>query len=64
MGRYFGRVTTGGGLRAVLYTFKKAREAGCRLVLQDLNPQVRLVLELTGTDRVFEIVASGSESAS
>ena len=28
MGRYFGRVTTGGGLRAVLYTFKKAREAG------------------------------------
>jgi molybdopterin-dependent oxidoreductase alpha subunit len=28
MGRYFGRVTTGGGLRAVLYTFTKAREAG------------------------------------
>jgi molybdopterin-dependent oxidoreductase alpha subunit len=28
MGRFFGRVTTGGGMRAVLYTFKKAREAG------------------------------------
>ena len=28
MGRFFGRVTTGGGWRAVLYTFKKAREAG------------------------------------
>jgi len=28
MGRFFGRVTTGGGFRAVLYTFKKAREAG------------------------------------
>jgi molybdopterin-dependent oxidoreductase alpha subunit len=28
MGRLFGRVTTGGGLRAVLYTLKKAREAG------------------------------------
>jgi molybdopterin-dependent oxidoreductase alpha subunit len=28
MGRFFGRVTTGGGLRAVFYTFKKAREAG------------------------------------
>jgi molybdopterin-dependent oxidoreductase alpha subunit len=28
MGRLFGRVTTGGGWRAVLYTFKKAREAG------------------------------------
>ncbi len=28
MGRYFGRVTTGGGIRAVLYTLKKARESG------------------------------------
>ena len=28
MGRFFGRVTTGGGMRAVLYTFKKASEAG------------------------------------
>ena len=28
MGRFFGRVTTGGGWRAVLYTFKKSREAG------------------------------------
>ena len=28
MGRFFGKVTTGGGWRAVAYTFKKAREAG------------------------------------
>ena len=28
MGRFFGRVTTGGGFRAVLYTLKKSREAG------------------------------------
>jgi molybdopterin-dependent oxidoreductase alpha subunit len=28
MGRFFGKVTTGGGMRAVWYTFKKAREAG------------------------------------
>jgi len=28
MGRFFGRVTSGGGWRAVLYTFKKAREVG------------------------------------
>jgi molybdopterin-dependent oxidoreductase alpha subunit len=28
MGRFFGTVTTGGGMRAVWYTFKKAREAG------------------------------------
>jgi len=28
MGRFFGRVTTGGGMRAVLYTLTKAREAG------------------------------------
>jgi molybdopterin-dependent oxidoreductase alpha subunit len=28
MGRFFGRVTTGGGFRAVLYTFKKSRQAG------------------------------------
>lgn len=28
MGRFFGRVTTGGGFRAVMYTLKKSREAG------------------------------------
>ncbi|MBU6222722.1 MAG: molybdopterin-dependent oxidoreductase, partial [Planctomycetes bacterium] len=28
MGRFFGKVTTGGGFRAVMYTFKKSREAG------------------------------------
>ncbi len=28
MGRFFGRVTTGGGFRAVLYTLKKSRQAG------------------------------------
>jgi molybdopterin-dependent oxidoreductase alpha subunit len=28
MGRFFGRVTTGGGFRAVLYTFKKSHQAG------------------------------------
>jgi molybdopterin-dependent oxidoreductase alpha subunit len=28
MGRFFGRVTTGGGFRAVMYTFKKSRQAG------------------------------------
>jgi molybdopterin-dependent oxidoreductase alpha subunit len=28
VGRFFGKVTTGGGWRAVLYTFKKSREAG------------------------------------
>lgn len=28
MGRFFGKVTTGGGFRAVIYTFKKSREAG------------------------------------
>ena len=28
MGRFFGRVTTGGGWRAVLYTLKKSRQAG------------------------------------
>jgi molybdopterin-dependent oxidoreductase alpha subunit len=28
MGRFFGKVTTGGGMRAIWYTFKKAREVG------------------------------------
>jgi anti-anti-sigma factor len=51
------------GFGALVMALKKAREAGSRLVLQDLNPQVRLVLELTGTDRVFEIVATGPEAA-
>lgn len=28
MGRFFGKVTTGGGFRAVMYTLKKSRQAG------------------------------------
>jgi anti-anti-sigma factor len=46
------------GFGALVMALKKAKEADCRLMLQHLNPQVRLVLELTGTDSIFEIVAA------
>jgi len=44
------------GFGALVMVLKRSREAGCRLALGRPNSQVRLVLELTGTDRVFELV--------
>lgn len=44
------------GFGALVMALKRSKEAGCRLVLGRPNSQVRLVLELTGTDRVFELV--------
>ena len=44
------------GFGSLVMALKRCKEAGCRLALGRLNSQVRLVLELTGTDRVFELV--------
>lgn len=45
------------GFGALVMVLKRAKQAECRLALSGINSQVRLVLELTGTDRVFEVIA-------
>ncbi|AFZ31427.1 anti-sigma-factor antagonist [Gloeocapsa sp. PCC 7428] len=43
------------GLVALITGLKAARESGCRLVLCHLPEPVKLILELTQLDSVFEI---------
>ncbi|TAF05888.1 MAG: anti-sigma factor antagonist [Nostocales cyanobacterium] len=44
------------GLVPLVQALKAVRRSGCRLVLCNVQPPVRLVLELTHLDSVFEIV--------
>ena len=46
------------GLVALVKGLKAARQSGCRLVLCDVHAPVRLILELTHLDSVFEIFNS------
>jgi anti-sigma B factor antagonist len=46
------------GLVSLITGLKAARQSGCRLVLCNVQPPVRLVLELTQLDSVFEIFDS------
>ncbi|MCP9849413.1 STAS domain-containing protein [Cyanobium sp. Morenito 9A2] len=43
------------GFGALIACLKKTKEAGVRLSLRGLNSQVRLVMEMTGTDRIFDV---------
>ena len=43
------------GFGALVMILKKIREAGGKLTLTNVQHQIRLVLELTGTDKVFTI---------
>jgi anti-anti-sigma factor len=49
------------GLGALVLTFKTLRAADIRLVLCSINEQVRILFELTGMDKVFEIFPSQEE---
>ncbi|AFY27568.1 STAS domain-containing protein [Cyanobium gracile] len=44
------------GFSALVRCLKKVREAGHRLSLQSPGPQMKMVLEMTGTDKIFEVV--------
>jgi anti-anti-sigma factor len=44
------------GFSALVCCLKKIREAGRRLALRSITPQMRMVLEITGTDKVFECI--------
>ncbi len=46
------------GLVALVKGLKAARQSGCRLVLCNVHAPVRLILELTDLDSVFEIFNS------
>ncbi len=48
------------GFGALVMILKKVRDADADLVLHDVNAQVRLVMELTGTDKVFTMESSSS----
>lgn len=43
------------GFGALVACLKKTKEAGGKLNLCGLNNQVRLVMEMTGTDHIFDI---------
>jgi anti-sigma B factor antagonist len=44
------------GLMALVIAFKQARDAGKTMFLQSINDQIKMLLELTGMDKVFEIM--------
>ncbi|AKG22748.1 STAS domain-containing protein [Calothrix sp. 336/3] len=49
------------GLVSLVNGLKVARQSGCRLVLCNVQAPVRLVLELTQLDSVFEIISTDEE---
>jgi anti-anti-sigma factor len=46
------------GLGALVLAFKALRAADSKLVICSINEQVRILFELTGMDKVFEIFAN------
>jgi anti-anti-sigma factor len=50
------------GLAALAAGLKLARKNHCRFVLCNLHPSVRILLEITGLDDVFEIVKAPAEA--
>ena len=51
------------GLMALVIAFKRSREAGKPMLLSSINEQVRMLLELTGMEQVFEIMESAEEDS-
>ncbi len=49
------------GLGALVLAFKALRAADIKMVLCSINEQVRILFELTGMDKVFEIFPSQEE---
>ncbi|MEA5569775.1 STAS domain-containing protein [Calothrix sp. UHCC 0171] len=49
------------GLGALVLAFKTLRAANSKLVLCSINEQIRILFELTGMDKVFEIFTDRHE---
>lgn len=48
-------------LGSLVLAFKTLREGGTRLVLCSINEQVRILFDITGMDKVFEIFLNQDE---
>lgn len=48
-------------LMTLVVAFKRVREANKSLLLCSINEQVRMLLELTGMDQVFEVLDAACE---
>ncbi len=53
--------TSSPGLLALVMTYKRVRESNKRLFLCSVSEQVRMLLELTGMDEVFEVLPRSEE---
>ncbi|MBD2082908.1 STAS domain-containing protein [Leptolyngbya sp. FACHB-17] len=51
------------GLMALVIVFKRSREANKPMLLRSINERVRMLLELTGMEEVFEIIESSVEES-
>jgi anti-anti-sigma factor len=49
------------GLGALVLAFKTLRAANSKLVLCSINEQIRILFELTGMDKVFEVFSDRDE---
>ncbi|MBF2067944.1 MAG: STAS domain-containing protein [Calothrix sp. C42_A2020_038] len=49
------------GLGALVLAFKTLRASNSKLVLCSINEQIRILFELTGMDKVFDIFANQDE---
>lgn len=45
------------GLGSLVMVLKKVRAADCKMYICSINDQVRMLFDLTGMDRVFDLVA-------
>ncbi|MBE9014080.1 STAS domain-containing protein [Pseudanabaenaceae cyanobacterium LEGE 13415] len=50
-------------LMALVIAFKRSREADKPMLLKSINEQIKMLLELTGMDKVFEIMESPVEES-
>ncbi len=53
--------TSSHGLMALVTAYKRVREANKRLFLRSVSEQVRMLLELTGMDEVFEVLPESED---
>ncbi|HEY9735382.1 MAG TPA: STAS domain-containing protein [Trichocoleus sp.] len=49
------------GLGSLVMVLKKVRAADCKMYICSINDQVRMLFDLTGMDRVFDMVANRAE---
>ncbi|HTL87972.1 MAG TPA: STAS domain-containing protein [Leptolyngbya sp.] len=51
------------GLMALVIAFKRSREFGKPMLLRSINEQIKMLLELTGMEQVFEVMENPIEES-